>query len=129
MEDTSVLDNVRCYIHFLNTSWKAGRPNGAESSWTTLKDAGSHPANSNGPFPEGSRITVCSIAEEYRHIVQERCTCGGVFVSGLQATGSSVSGQFDVINAACVGCGSIRQFKFSLTGTPRGRGEHHNHGR
>lgn len=114
MEDASVLDNFRCLIHFFNIAWKGGRPYGAESAWITWKDVESHAANSHGSFPASAGITVCSITEEYRHIVQERCTCGGLFVPSLQATGSSASGQFDVINAACVECGSVHQFKFVL---------------
>lgn len=114
MEGESVLDNVQNFIHFLNISWKTARPYGAESTPGPWKDIGSNAENSSGPFPGSPSFTVSSTGEEYRHIVQERCTCGGVFVPGLQVTGSSASGQFEVINAACVECGILRQFNFSL---------------
>jgi hypothetical protein len=120
MEDASVLDNIRCLIHFFNIVWKGGHPYGTESAWITLEDVESHAANAHGPFPTSPVITVGSITEEYRHIVQERCICGGAFVSNLQSTASSASGQFDDINAACIECGSVHQFKFFLSSANSG---------
>lgn len=114
MEGASVVDNVQSFIHFVNILLRTARPYGAESPSGTWRDVGSIAANCHGPSPPIPGITVCSATEEYRHIVQEKCTCGGVFVPGLQVTGSSASGQFEVINASCVECGSLRQFKFSL---------------
>jgi hypothetical protein len=114
MEDALVLDNVRWLVNFYNLVFKAGSPPEPVPASITLKDIETHGENSPGPFPDGPVITVRSIADEYRHIVQERCTCGGAFVSNLQATASSALGQFDDINAACRECGSVHQFKFFL---------------
>lgn len=112
METASVPDRIRRVIHFFNITWKGGRPCGAESPRGTSKDEESHPANLHPPIAAGLGITVHSATEEYRHILQERCACGGVFLPGLQVARSSASGQFNVINAACAGCGSVHQFEF-----------------
>ena len=98
MEDASVLDNIQGLVHFFNIVLKAGR----------------FAAEDLGSLPENPIIAVGSIAEEYRHIVRERCNCGGAFVSNLQSTALSAMGQFDDINAACVECGSNHLFKFFL---------------
>ncbi len=116
MQTVSVLDNLRSVIHFFNSTWKGGRAERAESAPSPAKNVDCHPANSRTPYSVSPGITVYSASEEYRHIVQERCSCGGVFLPGLQVAGSSASGHFDVINVACAGCGSVHQFKFYLEG-------------
>jgi hypothetical protein len=120
MENAPAVDAVQCFIRLLNISWKTACPQGPDSVPVAMREEENPARDSAASLPEGPSITVSSTAEEYRYIVQERCPCGGEFVSGLQATGSSGGSRFDVINAVCVECGSVRQFKFSLgTGARR----------
>jgi hypothetical protein len=104
MEDASVLDNIQGLVHFFNIVLKARSVNPEESD----------------PMHEDPIIAVDSLADEYRHIVGERCPCGGVYVSNRQSTALSAMGQFDDINAACRECGSNHLFKFFL-GSPSPR--------
>ena len=114
MKEASVQEAVQCFIRLLNISWKAARPYGAEPGRLNLKIAGSCREDFLPPLAPSPSVTISSIAEEYRYIVRETCPCGGVLVPGFHATGSAASGHFDVINAACVECGSVRQFSFLI---------------
>ena len=117
MGDVAVLDNIQGLIHFFNIVLKAGRPSTAESELISSLNEQIQAVAPSNLAPVNPVITVGSIAEEYRHIVRERCTCGGAFVSNLQSTARSAMGQFDDINAACVECGNNHLFKFFL-GSP-----------
>jgi len=114
MEDASILDNLQCLIHVFNIVFSGVRPYGLDPVPYASKPSEGAVGNCGSPFPPKHVIPVNSAAEECRHVTQERCSCGGLFVSKLQSSEFSATGQFDDINAACVDCGSIRRFRFLL---------------